>query len=157
MTENKNNNTWWDYIAYFLLTMMMITSFGASRDRQKTIIKQNERIIQQNDSIKKELEPYLTQVWDINTIREQFKDAIDAAKKYNLQLFCGEWGVYEPVDRELAYKWTKDMLTVFDEFNIAWTTWCYDADFGFWDQKKHDFKDKPLVDLLMESKGLENK
>lgn len=49
------------------------------------------------------------------------------------------------------------MLKVFDEFNIAWTTWCYDADFGFWDQKKHDFKDKPLVDLLMASKGLEDK
>ena len=49
------------------------------------------------------------------------------------------------------------MLTVFDEFNIAWTTWCYDADFGFWDQQKHDFKDKPLVDLLMASKGLEEK
>lgn len=55
MTENQNNNTWWDYIAYFFLTLMLITSFGASRDRQKTIIKQNERIIQQNDSIKKEL------------------------------------------------------------------------------------------------------
>jgi endoglucanase len=37
------------------------------------------------------------------------------------------------VDRELAYNWTRDMLTVFDEYNIAWTTWCYDADFGFWD------------------------
>ena len=83
------------------------------------------------------------------------KDAIAAAKQYNVQLFCGEWGVYEPVDRKLAYKWTKDMLTVFDEFDIAWTTWCYDADFGFWDQKKHDFKDKPLVDLLMNSKALE--
>ena len=79
-----------------------------------------------------------------------FKDSIAAAKKYDLQLFCGEWGVYEPVDRELAYKWTKDMLTVFKENNIAWTTWCYDADFGFWDQKKHDFKDKGLVDLLTE-------
>lgn len=54
-----------------------------------------------------------------------------------------------------AYKWTKDMLTVFDEFDIAWTTWCYDADFGFWDQKKHDYKDKPLVDLLVSSEGLE--
>ncbi|MBP5376315.1 MAG: cellulase family glycosylhydrolase [Bacteroidaceae bacterium] len=107
------------------------------------------------DSLKKELEPYLTQEWNIDKIRSDFKDAIEVAKKYNLQLFCGEWGVYEPVDRELAYKWTKDMLTVFDEFNIAWTTWCYDADFGFWDQKKHDFKDKALVDLLMESKGLE--
>ena len=101
------------------------------------------------DSLKKELEPYLTQEWNIDKIRADFKDAIEVAKKYNLQLFCGEWGVYEPVDRELAYKWTKDMLTVFKENNIAWTTWCYDADFGFWDQKKHDFKDKGLVDLLM--------
>ncbi len=106
------------------------------------------------DSIKPELEPYLTQVWDVNKIKEDFKEAIETAKKYDLQLFCGEWGVFEPVDRELAYKWTKDMLSVFDEFNIAWTTWCYDADFGFWDQQKHDFKDKPLVDLLMGSKGL---
>jgi len=100
------------------------------------------------DTLKPLLEPYLTQVWDVNKIREDFKDAIEVAKKYDLQLFCGEWGVYEPVDRELAYKWTKDMLSVFDEFNIAWTTWCYDADFGFWDQQKNDFKDKPLVDLL---------
>ena len=109
------------------------------------------------DSLKPELEPYLTQEYNIDKIRADFKDAIEAAKKYNLQLFCGEWGVYEPVDRHLAYAWTKDMLKVFDEFNIAWTTWCYDADFGFWDQKKHDFKDKPLVDLLMASKGLEDK
>ena len=109
------------------------------------------------DSLKPELEPYLTQEYNIDKIRADFKDAIEAAKKYNLQLFCGEWGVYEPVDRNLAYAWTKDMLKVFDEFNIAWTTWCYDADFGFWDQKKHDFKDKPLVDMLMSAKGLEQK
>ena len=102
------------------------------------------------DTLKPLLEPYLTQEWNIDKIRADFADAIAAAKKYNLQLFCGEWGVYEPVDRELAYTWTKDMLTVFKENNIAWTTWCYDADFGFWDQRKHDFKDNGLVDLLME-------
>ena len=54
----------------------------------------------------------------------------------------------ENTDRELGYQWTKDMLTVFNEFNIAWTTWCYDADFGFWDQQHDCYKDKPLVDLL---------
>jgi endoglucanase len=102
------------------------------------------------DSIKKDLEPFTKEEWNIERIRADFADAIAAAKKYDLQLFCGEWGVYEPVDRELAYKWTKDMLTVFKENNIAWTTWCYDADFGFWDQQKHTFKDKGLVDLLME-------
>jgi hypothetical protein len=106
------------------------------------------------EAIKADLKPYTEQVWDINMIRAQFKDAIEAAKKYDLQLFCGEWGVYEPVDRELAYNWTRDMLTVFDEFNIAWTTWCYDADFGFWDQQRHSFKDRPLVELLMSGKKL---
>ena len=109
------------------------------------------------DSLKPELEKYTKQEWNIDQIRADFKDAIEVAKKYDLQLFCGEWGVYEPVDRELAYKWTKDMLAVFDEFNIAWTTWCYDADFGFWDQKKHDFKDKGLVDILVSGKKLEEK
>lgn len=98
--------------------------------------------------IKAELEPYTRQVWDINKIREDFRDAIAVAKKYGLQLFCGEWGIYENTDRELGYQWTKDMLTVFNEFNIAWTTWCYDADFGFWDQQHDCYKDKPLVDLL---------
>ena len=116
--------------------------YDAASDSVKAVIDENK---------------FTTEEWNIDRIRADFKDAIEAAKKYNLQLFCGEWGVYEPVDRELAYKWTKDMLTVFDEFNIAWTTWCYDADFGFWDQKKHDFKDKGLVDLLMASKGLEEK
>jgi endoglucanase len=107
------------------------------------------------DTLKPLLEPYLTQEWDVNKIREDFKDAIEVAKKYDLQLFCGEWGVYEPVDRELAYNWTRDVLTVFDEFNIAWTTWCYDADFGFWDQQRHTYKDRPLVELLMSGKPLE--
>ena len=103
-----------------------------------------------NDTVKAVIDEnnFTTQVWDIDKIRADFADAIAAANKYGLQLFCGEWGVYEPVDRELAYKWTKDMLTVFKENNIAWTTWCYDADFGFWDQQKHDFKDKGLVELL---------
>ena len=106
-------------------------------------------------AIKDQLKPYTEEVWNIDKIREQFKDAIEAAKKYDLQLFCGEWGVYEPVDRELAYNWYRDVLTVFDEYNIAWTTWCYDADFGFWDQQRHCFKDYPLVELLMSGKALE--
>ena len=108
--------------------------YEAADDAVKAVIDENK---------------FTTEEWNIDRIRADFADAIAAAKKYNLQLFCGEWGVYEPVDRELAYKWTKDMLTVFKENNIAWTTWCYDADFGFWDQQKHTFKDKGLVDLLM--------
>lgn len=100
------------------------------------------------EEIKAELKQYTEINWNRDKIAEDFRDAIAVAKKYNLQLFCGEWGVYEPVDRELAYKWTADMLSVFNEFNIAWATWCYDADFGFWNQQTNTFKDYPLVELL---------
>ena len=95
-----------------------------------------------------------TEEWNSEKIYTEMKDAIDVAAKYDLQLFCGEWGVYEPVDRKLAYAWTKDMLEVFDRFNVAWTTWCYDGDFGFYDQKTESFKDRELVETLMNSKGL---
>lgn len=103
------------------------------------------------DAVPESLKPVLAQYtteWNYERIANDFRDAIDVSKKYGLQLYCGEWGVYEPVDRELAYSWTKDMLKVFDKYGIAWATWCYDNDFGFWDQKTLSFKDRPLVDLL---------
>lgn len=100
------------------------------------------------DSVKPFIEQYTKEEWNRDRIYNEMKDAIDVAAKYGLQLFCGEWGVYCPVDRQLAYAWTKDMLSVFDEFNVAWTTWCYDTDFGFWDQEKHTFKDKELAVML---------
>ncbi len=106
------------------------------------------------EELKPELKPFVGTVWNKEKIRQDFKDAIAAAQKYGLQLFCGEWGVYEPVERDLAYAWYKDMLEVFDEFDIAWTTWCYDGDFGFWDQRTEQYKDQPLVELLMSGKAL---
>ena len=100
------------------------------------------------DNLKPELVQYMTE-WNRDVLHDKMADAINVADSLGLQLFCGEWGVYEPVDRELAYKWYKDMISIFNEFGVAWTTWCYDADFGFWDQAKHDYKDRPLVDILM--------
>lgn len=105
------------------------------------------------DAAPADLKPTLTQyatVWNRDRIAQDFRDAIAVAKKYGVQLYCGEWGVYEPVDRDLAYRWTADMLSVFKEYHIAWATWCYDNDFGFWDQKHHTYKDRPLVELLMD-------
>ena len=152
-------------LSFHYYNPMLLTHYGAwwtpigqykGKVNYPGILVSKEDYEAQTPEVKKLLEQdgYLTQVWDINKIREDFKDAIAVAKKYDLQLFCGEWGVYEPVDRELAYRWTRDMLTVFDEFGIAWTTWCYDADFGFWDQQRHTYKDRPLVELLMEGKAL---
>ena len=150
-------------LSFHYYNPMVLTHYGApwaSIGKYKGKINYPGIMVSQEDydaapeEVKGELKQYTTQVWNKDKIREDFKDAIASAKKYGLQLFCGEWGVYEPVERELAYRWYKDMLEIFDEFDIAWTTWCYDADFGFWDQRREDYKDKPLVDLLMSGKGL---
>jgi endoglucanase len=148
-------------LSFHYYNPMILTHYGApwtpigqytGKVNYPGIIVSKEDYEAASDSLKPLLEEYTKQEWNVDKIRADFADAISVAKKYDLQLFCGEWGVFEPVDRELAYQWTKDMLTVFKENNIAWTTWCYDADFGFWDQQKHDFKDKPLVELLMSEK-----
>ncbi|MBR1595889.1 MAG: cellulase family glycosylhydrolase [Phocaeicola sp.] len=150
-------------LSFHYYNPMVLTHYGApwaSIGKYKGKINYPGIMVTQEDydaapeEVKGELKQYTTQVWNKDKIREDFKDAIASAKKYGLQLFCGEWGVYEPVERELAYRWYKDMLEIFDEFDIAWTTWCYDGDFGFWDQRREDYKDKPLVDLLMSGKGL---
>lgn len=151
------------FLSFHYYNPMVLTHYGApwaSIGKYKGKINYPGIMVSQEDydaapeEVKGELKQYTTQVWNKDKIREDFKDAIASAKKYGLQLFCGEWGVYEPVERELAYRWYKDMLEIFDEFDIAWTTWCYDGDFGFWDQRREDYKDKPLVDLLMSGKGL---
>ena len=148
-------------LSFHYYNPMLLTHYGAYwtplRDYKGKVNYPGVLVSQEDyeaafDGTKPEIEQYTKTEWNRERIHEQMADAIHVADSLGLQLFCGEWGVYEPVDRELAYAWTRDMLSVFDEFNIAWTTWCYDADFGFWDQEKNDYKDKPLVDLLMSGK-----
>ena len=93
--------------------------------------------------------------WNRDRIKNDMADAIKLAGDLGLQLFCGEWGAYQRTPRDLAYAWMKDMISIFDECNIAWTVWCYDADFGFWDQRTQDFKDKPMFEILTSGKALE--
>lgn len=92
--------------------------------------------------------------WDRNLMRKNIKQAVDVANRLGLPLFCGEWGVYETCNREVAYAWLRDAIAVFDEFNMSWASWCYDEGFGFWDQKRHQFNDKPMVRILTSGKGL---
>ena len=107
----------------------------------------------QPDSIKKDIEIF-THEWNKDTLQAHIQDAIDVAKKYNLQLICGEWGYYEKSPKEQSLRWVKDMIAVFDENNLAWDLWCYDGDFGFWNPDDSGFKDKEMLDAITSGKGL---
>lgn len=94
------------------------------------------------------------EMWDREKLKSQIMDCVEVSQKLGLPLVCTEWGCYEFAEREPVYAWTRDMISIFDEYNIAWTTWCYDADFGFWMPDDSGYKDKELVDILMSGKAL---
>jgi endoglucanase len=45
-------------------------------------------------------------------------------------LYCGEFGAYEKTPQPLRLTWYRDMISVFDEYGIAWANWDYKGDFG---------------------------
>ena len=108
--------------------------------------EQVQKILRDNDCLSE---------WNRERMKNDMADAIRMAKDLGLQLFCGEWGAYQRTPRDMAYAWMKDMISIFDECDIAWTVWCYDADFGFWDQRTQDYKDRQMYEILTSGKALE--
>jgi endoglucanase len=72
--------------------------------------------------------------------------AIDVAKQHNLQLYCGEYGVYPKIPKDIMLRYYKDVCEIFNENHIAYCHWCYKGDFPVVD--KQDAPDRPLVSVL---------
>ena len=82
--------------------------------------------------------------------------AIRKAKELNLRLYCGEFGCLPHVDRAERLKYYDDIVSAFEENNIAWCNWEYKGDFGIY---TFDFEklvslspDSRLIDVLMRRK-----
>jgi len=97
--------------------------------------------------------PFTTE-WNRDRLAELIAQAADVAKELGLPLYCGEWGVYGKAPRESAYNWYRDMISIFDEYGMAWSTWCYFDEFGFWSLEKQEISDQPLLDILLSGKKL---
>jgi endoglucanase len=65
------------------------------------------------------------------------------AKKYGLQLYCGEWGCYPTTPDSNRMQWYRDLRAVFDVYGIAWATWDYKGGFGI-----RDREGKPVKNLI---------
>jgi endoglucanase len=91
----------------------------------------------------------------INSDREFVKTDIEKiirkplaiARKYNLPLYCGEWGCYEEAPRTSRLQWYRDVVEVFSKNNIAWTTWDYRGGFGIRDDQRTN--DEELIRILV--------
>jgi endoglucanase len=84
--------------------------------------------------------------YTIDSIRKHFAKPIAVAKKYNLPLYCGEWGCLNTVPDGARLQWFKDMKTVLEQNNIGWATWDYKGGFGIVNGKGEE--EKELIKVL---------
>jgi len=61
----------------------------------------------------------------IGYLEERMLPAINTAKKYNVLLYCGEYGVDSHAPKESTVNWYMDIRKVFDKYDIARAAWTY--------------------------------
>ena len=85
-------------------------------------------------------------VFNKEVLLKMMKPAIEVAKKLNLPLYCGEFGVYPKIPEDVMLRWYNDMCSIFRENNIAYCHWCYKGDFPV--LNKDESPNKNLVSIL---------
>lgn len=91
--------------------------------------------------------PGSTQDYSANLIAQQLREAIDIAKRLDLPLHCGEWGCLPTAPRKDRLRWYRDVRSVLEKNNIAWSSWEYKGRFGLINEDGET--DKKLLKILV--------
>lgn len=73
----------------------------------------------------RELERAMKRVYNRDTLEYMMRKPFEAARRTKLQLYCGEFGVYENFFPEAKLAWYRDMVSIFREHGVAYANWNY--------------------------------
>ena len=71
--------------------------------------------------------------FDRDAIVADLTQPIGVARERGLPLYCGEFGCFDRTPDPLRIAWFRDILSVFDEYDISWANWDYKGSFGIVD------------------------
>ena len=87
-------------------------------------------------------------VIDKEFFKRLFAEAVSVAEKYDVPLYCGEYGVIDRAPLDATVSWFEAMHGAFEESGIPRAVWTYKGkDFGISDEHYAPIKDK-LIELL---------
>ncbi|MBU5429579.1 glycoside hydrolase family 5 protein [Kineothrix sp. MSJ-39] len=70
-------------------------------------------------------------------------EAVDAAAKADVPVYCGEYGVIDKANIDGTLSWYQDISKVFDKYGIGRAVWTYKAmDFGLTDEHYNSRRDE---------------
>lgn len=97
--------------------------------------------------IKEKIKKYIG-YYNRDTLLLCIRKPIEYAKKYKLQLYCGEFGCLQTVHRTDRLNWYRDVRDIFESNNIAWANWDYKGAFSIYNGQTGS-PDEKLISVLL--------
>ena len=92
-------------------------------------------------------DPKYMKVYNRDTLLKMMQKPIHLADSLKLPLYCGEFGVYKEFFPAAKLAWYTDMVSIFNEYNIAYANWNYKSDeFGIVDVNMKPLE--PIIKIL---------
>jgi len=80
--------------------------------------------------------PEHQRVYNRDTLEYMMRKPFALAEKMKLPLYCGEFGIYMDFFPEAKLAWYRDLISIFEEHNVAYANWNYKSTaFGIVDDK----------------------
>ncbi len=87
--------------------------------------------------------------FDINFFEKSMQAPIKKAKELNLELYCGEFGIYHTAPKKDRLRWYKDIVAVFKKNSIGYANWNYKSNsFGLINDDGSE--NEKLIDIIAE-------
>ncbi|MFX0204291.1 MAG: cellulase family glycosylhydrolase, partial [Candidatus Hodarchaeota archaeon] len=65
------------------------------------------------------------QLIDSNYLKNKLNTALKFSKKWNVPIWCGEFGAFGNAPDNSSHRWERDMYKLFEENNINWILWTW--------------------------------
>ena len=96
--------------------------------------------------------PEHQRVYNRDTLLKMMQKPLHVADSLKLPLYCGEFGIYKNFFPESKLAWYRDMVSIFNEYKIAYANWNYKSgEFGIVDEKMTPLQ--PVINILTNSKA----
>ncbi|NJN26779.1 MAG: cellulase family glycosylhydrolase [Cyclobacteriaceae bacterium] len=98
-------------------------------------------------------DPWLGTPWhdteaDRETVKSEFKFALQFSSDNHIPIHVGEFGAYSKADIESRERWTTFLARYFETVGLSWAYWEFSAGYGIYDPVSKTLL-KPLVDALL--------
>jgi endoglucanase len=91
-----------------------------------------------------DLEVALKRIYNRDTLAYMMRKPFQVAQRTKLPLYCGEFGVFQNFFPQAKLAWYRDMVSIFEEHNVAYANWNYKSGaFGIVDDKN-----VPLTEVM---------